>query len=760
MATSRSSPISARFDQFEVDLSSKELRKWGVRVPMQDQPFQLLRLLLEAEGKVVTRERLRNALWSADTFVDFEHSVNVAIGKLRHALGDSPDDPKFIETLPKRGYRFIVPVEWVPETSDREGLHIVVPAVRSRSEPAEPQVHPVRRNWKLTAAVAVVALAVLASLISLSDENSYLSRTRLGMLARRAVFGHSAATQPTVTERRLTANPEDAPVTSAVISPDGKYLAYTDKTGFYLKQVENDETHPVPMPEGFEPLAESWFPDSAHLVVSWAEDPKKQAGIWEISIMGGTPRKLTDDGAFARVSPDGSNIAYLRNGIDRNEIWLMQADGGAAHRLVGGADQASVFFSPVAWATDGLRISYVRLKCHPHDRKETQIEVSDTRGGATDVLLSKPGIGLVLGRTRDELIYSLREPAPNQDNYNLWRVRLNSRTGRPLDSDVRLTSGRGNVIELSVSGDPKSLALRRSAFRPTEYIAELGAGGKWLDPPKQLPMDERGAFTYSWTPDSRSVIFVADHDGLRHIFKQATDNQPPELLVGGNDDLAIPRLSPDGSEVLFLQLPKRGGTSQNVQIMRAPLAGGPPKFVVEAPWIWNQQCARLPSRLCIYSPKEPDQQRFFTFDPVTGAGAEIPAARVAEPGVGWTLSADGNYLATVIQATGKDAAIRLFSIADGSTRTIQIPGWSVLSGIDWAADSKSMWVGVQVLGGSPFGGMGACALLRVGLDARIKTMSNEGDVCFGYAIASPDGHRLALFGAKADSSNVWLLQNF
>ncbi len=116
MATSRSSPACARFDQFEVDLSSKELRKWGVRVPVQEQPLHLLRLLLESEGKVVTREQLRDALWPADTFVDFEHGVNAAIRKLRLALDDSPDDPKFIETLPKQGYRFIVSVEWVPET--------------------------------------------------------------------------------------------------------------------------------------------------------------------------------------------------------------------------------------------------------------------------------------------------------------------------------------------------------------------------------------------------------------------------------------------------------------------------------------------------------------------------------------------------------------------------------------------------------------------------------------------------------------------
>lgn len=112
MATYGSSRACARFDWFQVDLSSGELFRSGVRVPIQEQPLQVLRLLLEADGKVVTREDLRAALWPGDTFVDFEHGVNTAVKKLRQALEDSAERPKFVETLPKFGYRFIVPVEW------------------------------------------------------------------------------------------------------------------------------------------------------------------------------------------------------------------------------------------------------------------------------------------------------------------------------------------------------------------------------------------------------------------------------------------------------------------------------------------------------------------------------------------------------------------------------------------------------------------------------------------------------------------------
>jgi len=99
-----------RFGVFEADTSSGELRKSGVRLRLQEQPFQLLLVLLERRGEVVAREELRQRLWPADTFVDFDHSLNTNINKLREVLGDSASSPRFIETLAKRGYRFLPPV--------------------------------------------------------------------------------------------------------------------------------------------------------------------------------------------------------------------------------------------------------------------------------------------------------------------------------------------------------------------------------------------------------------------------------------------------------------------------------------------------------------------------------------------------------------------------------------------------------------------------------------------------------------------------
>src|SRR5271165_3895357 len=123
LATSAS---QIRFGVFEVNLSTRELRKKGHKLRLQEQPFQLLTLLLERPNEVVTREEIQQKIWGADTFVDFDHGVNRAINKLREALGDSADNPRFIETLSRRGYRFIAPVQLDLQPSDSSKKMLIV----------------------------------------------------------------------------------------------------------------------------------------------------------------------------------------------------------------------------------------------------------------------------------------------------------------------------------------------------------------------------------------------------------------------------------------------------------------------------------------------------------------------------------------------------------------------------------------------------------------------------------------------------------
>src|SRR5207237_10602456 len=132
--------LPVHFGVFELDLSVGELRKNGAKLRLQSQPFQVLALLLERAGEVVTREELQQKLWPSDTFVDFDHSLNTAVNKIREALGDSASSPRFVETLARRGYRFIAPVHGAQALSagasdaDRETSKI-------EEAPLHPQLH-------------------------------------------------------------------------------------------------------------------------------------------------------------------------------------------------------------------------------------------------------------------------------------------------------------------------------------------------------------------------------------------------------------------------------------------------------------------------------------------------------------------------------------------------------------------------------------------------------------------------------------------
>src|SRR5215831_1866581 len=139
----------ARFGTFEVDFRERKLSKGGIRIRLQEQPFRILALLLEHPGELVTREEIRLQVWPQDLHVEFDAALNTAVGKLRAALNDSADNPRFLETVPRRGYRFVAPVGWSPELE----------------APVTAPVPTGRRVWKRVApwyaATVLLALAAL-----------------------------------------------------------------------------------------------------------------------------------------------------------------------------------------------------------------------------------------------------------------------------------------------------------------------------------------------------------------------------------------------------------------------------------------------------------------------------------------------------------------------------------------------------------------------------------------------------------------------
>lgn len=153
-----------RFGLFEADLAAGELRKNGLRVKLQDRPFEILAILLERPGEVITREEFRQRLWSADTFVDFDHSLNASINKLRQALNDVPDNPRFVATVGRRGYRFLAPVSYPTAhlpTSNAPGQVLAPPVAEA---PALPDAKRRVRTWVLSSCIALMALAAVFSI--------------------------------------------------------------------------------------------------------------------------------------------------------------------------------------------------------------------------------------------------------------------------------------------------------------------------------------------------------------------------------------------------------------------------------------------------------------------------------------------------------------------------------------------------------------------------------------------------------------------
>ena len=151
MAIPEESRQTVRFGKFELDLRTRELRNNGRTLTLQEQPFQILAALLERPGQLVTRDELTKRLWPSDTFVDFEHSLNKAVNRLREALEDSAERPSLIETLPRRGYRFMVPLESAASAGDSDAIHQPV----AKPAPA--------RHFLFPLAVALSLACVLAA---------------------------------------------------------------------------------------------------------------------------------------------------------------------------------------------------------------------------------------------------------------------------------------------------------------------------------------------------------------------------------------------------------------------------------------------------------------------------------------------------------------------------------------------------------------------------------------------------------------------
>lgn len=541
-----------RFGVFELDLRSGELRKSGARLNLQQQPLQLLTVLLEQPGELVTREALRKRLWPDDTFVDFEHGLNAAVRRLRDALGDSSQSPRFIETLPRRGYRFVAPVH-------RDG------------EPIAAVTRPVRPRWRSAAlAVGVVALALAAWFLM-----------KISGRADPAAATPAPSAGPLI---RLTTGPHLS--TEPALSPDGEWMAYaSDRSNeghldIWMQRLNGGD--PVRLTRDAADDREPAFSADGSRIVFRSE--REGGGLYVMPAhSGGEARLLVPGDAHgARFSPDGRWLAYQigpgRFSTDKaspllSETYLMPSDGGAPVRVLPGFVSASW---PV-WSPDGRHL-LVTARRGAADAPEWWVVAA---GGGTPVRVQDVdvagGIDTAAGfrfpvrawswNAGNRILYS---GAFGGDSWNLWEVALAEGTWRATGAPRRLTTGADLHGYASLSRG-NQLLFSNATQTVNVWSLPLDANsGRAAGAPRRLPTTATLQWWPSISDDGRRLAFGGHKAGARGIWvTHDLDSGAESLLVPG-DPLA-PVITTDGSRVAYAN-PERPG-----EIYAVPSAGGPPE---------------------------------------------------------------------------------------------------------------------------------------------------------------------------------------
>jgi eukaryotic-like serine/threonine-protein kinase len=391
------------------------------------------------------------------------------------------------------------------------------------------------------------------------------------------------------------------------------------------------------------------------------------------------------------------------------------------------------------------------------DADECSIEDRDLQGGQAVVVVTGANLcqnGHGFWWAPDgRLIFSRAEPAPNDNDSNLWQVRLDPRTGRPAGTPTRVTNWAGFAFASPTgTSDGKRLAFLKSDYQANVYIAELAAGGTRLSTPRRLTLEERESWPTAWTSDSRAVLIWSDRNGSIQVFMQSIDQQTAELVAGGQEVSFLARFTPDGKSVVYLNAigADAGGS---LRIMRTGLADTTPQMLIEAPRIGNLACSQAPSNLCFFAQTSEDQKKitFNSLDPANGKTRELLTLD-NRPGslVNWMPSPDGSRL-IFSEFNPMEGRLRLLPLDGTPSKDIGVKGWAGFNSVDWAADGKSFFVSSQ----SPT----STTLLHVDLEGHAIPLWDQPGGFRTWAIAAPNGRELAIAG-ETTSSNVWMIENF
>lgn len=711
---SRNQSNRARFGPYEVDLHTHELWKFGTRIKLVGQPFEILTLVLSRPGELVTREEMRARLWPSDTFVDFNHGLNAAVSKLRETLSDSAGHPRYIETLPRRGYRFIGQVEWPNGTAAPTPRSFPtptpepVPAVTFK--PVLPvESAPGRCTWHRTliGAGALFSVFVIASFFIRPESPFRRARAR-------PVVEH---TRPLLSEAD-TEDPE--------FSPDGNSVAFfresskPGEAGIYVNSVGDD--HPLQLTSHERDCCPVWSADGR--LIAFSRRTGSAYSIHIVAADGRYEQKRQAEKAFraydrstlfSRIAVQDAEkplnldrelsmggIAQSRGGIDwcptRNLIAFAASDGiylispsDSTLRRLTKTDERSQDWGP-AFSPDGNRVLFVR----------------DHQAGLSNELVSVAVDG---GDWKH--IFSERgkiASSPKWSSDGLSVIFSSNRTGHPALWRVPLDSP-AEAIQISEAGSPAwDPAVSRRGYR-LAYERLLRSLSIWQMDLTQT--DKRPYLTVSSTsdtdqgpgpqfsPDGQKLAYMADSTGTMEIWIANRDGSNPFQLtaVGG---AGTPRWSPDGKAVVFdvtsttgakiVVMNLHGGAAETLadgvcpsfsrdgkwvyfastrqdgwQVWKVPAAGGSPTQVTRHGG--HAALESLDGRYLYYSKTpmaEPEIWRIST------AGGEESFVSSVHPGTwaSWQISKDG--ILFVGPSLGHQAVLSFYDFAHERTRIVSV----------------------------------------------------------------------------------------